>query len=224
MCLPAQQADAQGTGQLSIDDFCSKLGPVLGANVSRAELTQLFMKIDADCGGTVDWCAPLRRLLRVRQQPSGLRAELGSPGCNPQERVHQLLLPGPQGGHAAGPARLEVLPPGAPRLRLLQLRAAPAAWFQHLAVRSADGRPADRRVALRQEFRGKASTSFHRGVVDRVVVPSADLDFYATCSRDSTLRCPPVWQPDGVPAWRAALGEPPWQRAPPEHVQRQSRS
>lgn len=50
-----QLADAQGTGQLSIDDFCSKLGPVLGANVSRAELTQLFMKIDADCGGTVDW-------------------------------------------------------------------------------------------------------------------------------------------------------------------------
>ena len=38
-----------------------------------------------------------------------------------------------------------------------------------------------------QEFKGKASTSFHRGIVDRVVCP-ADMDFYATCSRDSTLR------------------------------------
>ena len=47
-------------------------------------------------------------------------------------------------------------------------------------------------LALRmQEFKGKASTSFHRGVVDRVVCP-ADLDFYATCSRDSSLRSAPL--------------------------------
>ena len=59
LCL--QQADAQGTGHLSIDDFCDKLGPLLGEGVSRAELVQLFMKIDADCGGTVDWYATAMR-------------------------------------------------------------------------------------------------------------------------------------------------------------------
>ena len=39
-----------------------------------------------------------------------------------------------------------------------------------------------------QEFKGKAASSFHRGVVDQVVCPP-DQDFYCTCSRDSTLRC-----------------------------------
>ena len=35
--------------------FIDKLGPYFGEGVNRAELLQLFMKIDADCGGSVNW-------------------------------------------------------------------------------------------------------------------------------------------------------------------------
>lgn len=49
-----QNADEDGTGELDMEEFALKLGPYLGDN-SDTELAQLFMKIDADCGGTVDW-------------------------------------------------------------------------------------------------------------------------------------------------------------------------
>jgi Ca2+-binding EF-hand superfamily protein len=50
-----QDADDDGSGELDIDEFCEQLGPHLGKNLSRQQITQLFMKIDADAGGTVDW-------------------------------------------------------------------------------------------------------------------------------------------------------------------------
>jgi uncharacterized metal-binding protein len=53
-----QAADEDGSGELDIDEFCAKLGPHLGVNLKRQQVAQLFMKIDADAGGTVDWCAP----------------------------------------------------------------------------------------------------------------------------------------------------------------------
>ena len=40
-----------------MDEFVTKLGPHLGENIPKSQLTQLFMKIDADCGGTVSWSA-----------------------------------------------------------------------------------------------------------------------------------------------------------------------
>ena len=52
-CL--QEADEDGSGELDLDEFCEKLGPYLGQNLSREQIVQLFMKIDADAGGTVDW-------------------------------------------------------------------------------------------------------------------------------------------------------------------------
>jgi Ca2+-binding EF-hand superfamily protein len=36
-------------------EFCDQLGPYLGKNLSKEEVEQLFMKIDANAGGTVDW-------------------------------------------------------------------------------------------------------------------------------------------------------------------------
>lgn len=50
-----QAADEDGSGELDIDEFCAKLGPHLGVNLKPQEVAQLFMKIDADAGGTVDW-------------------------------------------------------------------------------------------------------------------------------------------------------------------------
>ena len=50
-----QTADEEGTGELDIEMFKAKMAPHLGQDISDTELVQLFMKIDADCGGTVDW-------------------------------------------------------------------------------------------------------------------------------------------------------------------------
>ncbi|KAG2439805.1 hypothetical protein HYH02_010440 [Chlamydomonas schloesseri] len=55
-----EEADEDGSGELDIEEFCDKLGPYLGDVVgyplkSREDVRQLFMKIDADAGGTVDW-------------------------------------------------------------------------------------------------------------------------------------------------------------------------
>jgi hypothetical protein len=38
-----------------MDTFRAKMAPHLGSGITDTELVQLFMKIDADCGGTVDW-------------------------------------------------------------------------------------------------------------------------------------------------------------------------
>lgn len=51
----------QGTGkaaggELTQDEFFEKLSPFLGTKASREAMAQTFMKIDADCGGTVNWC------------------------------------------------------------------------------------------------------------------------------------------------------------------------
>ena len=51
----SQTADEEGTGELDIEAFKAKMAPHLGQGTSDTELMQLFMKIDADCGGTVDW-------------------------------------------------------------------------------------------------------------------------------------------------------------------------
>eukprot|EP00884_Botryococcus_braunii_P023542 jgi/Botrbrau1/9872/Bobra.0080s0007.1 len=42
-------------GELDMEAFAEKLGPYLNQNLDPTRLAQLFMKIDADCGGTIDW-------------------------------------------------------------------------------------------------------------------------------------------------------------------------
>lgn len=53
-CFP-QTADEEGTGELDLETFKAEMAPHLGQDISDTDLVQLFMKIDADCGGTVDW-------------------------------------------------------------------------------------------------------------------------------------------------------------------------
>jgi hypothetical protein len=47
-----ENGDCEG---LELDEFIEKCGAVLGANLSRRELEYLFMKIDANSDGSVDW-------------------------------------------------------------------------------------------------------------------------------------------------------------------------
>ena len=51
----SQEADEDGSGELDLDEFIERIGPHLGDDLTKTQLTQLFMKIDADAGGTVDW-------------------------------------------------------------------------------------------------------------------------------------------------------------------------
>lgn len=62
LSLHLQEADADGSGELDMDEFVNRLGPHLGANISKSALSQVFMKIDADCGGTVSWYGFLLQL------------------------------------------------------------------------------------------------------------------------------------------------------------------
>lgn len=52
---PEQEADEDGSGELDPDEFYEQLGPYLGEGLPPAAVSQLFMRIDADCGGTIDW-------------------------------------------------------------------------------------------------------------------------------------------------------------------------
>ena len=55
-----QGSGEDDSGELSQDEFFDKLSPFLGPRISRDDVAQTFMKIDADCGGTVNWCDLLR--------------------------------------------------------------------------------------------------------------------------------------------------------------------
>jgi len=48
-------ADDSGDGELSLNEFISAFGKVLGKGLNYKQLNQLFMRIDADAGGKVDW-------------------------------------------------------------------------------------------------------------------------------------------------------------------------
>lgn len=48
-------ADVDGGGGLDMDEFVKAFGHILGDNLSQHQLTRLFMKIDANSDGSVDW-------------------------------------------------------------------------------------------------------------------------------------------------------------------------
>ena len=48
-------ADLDRGGALDLDEFIEAFGEVIGKGMSMKELKQLFMKIDADSNGSVEW-------------------------------------------------------------------------------------------------------------------------------------------------------------------------
>ena len=49
------RADTDGGGSLDMEEFLDAFGGVLGKNLTHEQLTHLFMKIDANSDGSVDW-------------------------------------------------------------------------------------------------------------------------------------------------------------------------
>jgi Ca2+-binding EF-hand superfamily protein len=48
-------ADTDKGGALEIDEFIEAFGEIIGKNMTPKQLNQLFMKIDADSNGSVEW-------------------------------------------------------------------------------------------------------------------------------------------------------------------------
>ena len=46
-------ADDDGSGELNLREFIAAFGKVLGKGLNYKQLNQLFMRIDADSGGSV---------------------------------------------------------------------------------------------------------------------------------------------------------------------------
>jgi len=53
--LNLQAAEATTGGKLNLTEFGNAIKKLLGSHVSERELEVLFMKVDTNCGGVVDW-------------------------------------------------------------------------------------------------------------------------------------------------------------------------
>jgi hypothetical protein len=49
------EADENGSDGLDIDEFQNAFGEILGKGKDERQMNILFMKIDTNCDGTVDW-------------------------------------------------------------------------------------------------------------------------------------------------------------------------
>ena len=50
-----QEADENGSDGLDIDEFKAAFGQILGKGKNEQQMAIMFMKIDTNCDGTVDW-------------------------------------------------------------------------------------------------------------------------------------------------------------------------
>lgn len=51
----SQEADENGSDGLDIDEFKAAFGQILGKGKNEQQMAIMFMKIDTNCDGTVDW-------------------------------------------------------------------------------------------------------------------------------------------------------------------------
>ena len=68
-------ADTDHGGALEIDEFIMAFGEIIGKNMTQKQLNQLFMKIDADSNGSVDWPEFMNYMLLENQTLSSMKRE-----------------------------------------------------------------------------------------------------------------------------------------------------
>ena len=68
-------ADTDKGGALELDEFIGEFGDIIGKNMSMKQLQQLFMKIDADSNGSVDWDEFMNYMLLENQTLSSMKQE-----------------------------------------------------------------------------------------------------------------------------------------------------
>ena len=68
-------ADSDGGGALELDEFVQYFGDIIGKDLSKKQLLQLFMKIDADSNGSVEWPEFMNYMLLENQTLSSMKRE-----------------------------------------------------------------------------------------------------------------------------------------------------
>ena len=68
-------ADTDKGGELDLDEFIEAFGEIIGKNMNYKQLNQLFMKIDADSNGSVEWHEFMNYMLLENQTLASMKQE-----------------------------------------------------------------------------------------------------------------------------------------------------
>ena len=68
-------ADTDKGGALELEEFIEAFGEIIGKNMTPKQLRQLFMKIDADSNGSVEWHEFMNYMLLENQTLSSMKQE-----------------------------------------------------------------------------------------------------------------------------------------------------
>lgn len=175
-----QSADQDGSGELDIDEFCEKLGPYLGKDLTRTQVAQLFLKIDADAGGTVDWCV-------------GRESASVTPAA-PHTQLHEACADAPLCASSnpllfMHPKTSSPHPPTHPPTPPLPARDEFTSYMFLEHSDAQDGSSAQERWRLfAQDFREKNEPALHHHSQVGRVQYCQPMDKYVTCGRDGTVR------------------------------------
>ena len=96
------RADTDSNYALDMDEFLQAFGTVLGKNLSHEQLTHLFMKIDANSDGSVDWDEFTNFMLLENQAAADMSdrsyseklQEQSPPDPNPKHLHHKDMMDG----------------------------------------------------------------------------------------------------------------------------------
>lgn len=68
-------ADKHKGGALTLSEFVDAFGGIIGKDMNKKQINQLFMKIDADSNGNVDWDEFMNYMLLENETLSSMKAE-----------------------------------------------------------------------------------------------------------------------------------------------------
>lgn len=68
-------ADSDQGGALELEEFVAAFGSVLGHNLTKKELIQLFMRIDTNSDGSIDWDEFMNFIILENENLASMRAE-----------------------------------------------------------------------------------------------------------------------------------------------------